>query len=195
MYTGLRPGEKLHEELLGDGETDQRPVHPLITHTSVPALPPEPALAVDPRTSGVVSALATLSRLPATAAADAPRRPRDQPAGVALLDLPGPVRGRRPRRCTERSSWWAAVARPVRPEGPVPSRSLRVPDVQSDIEAVVAVLRSRWPTTGQQAHGFEADLASYLQVPHVVGQLLPTALQAAVAALHLPAGSRVVLPA
>lgn len=39
-YTGLRSGEKLHEELLGDGEADHRPNHPLITQTDVPPLNP-----------------------------------------------------------------------------------------------------------------------------------------------------------
>lgn len=33
IYTGLRPGEKLHEELVGAGELDQRPLHPKISHT------------------------------------------------------------------------------------------------------------------------------------------------------------------
>jgi dTDP-glucose 4,6-dehydratase len=36
VYTGLRTGEKLHEELLGEGEDDQRPNHPLITQAAVP---------------------------------------------------------------------------------------------------------------------------------------------------------------
>jgi FlaA1/EpsC-like NDP-sugar epimerase len=35
-YTGLRPGEKLAETLLGAGECDRRPAHPLISHVTVP---------------------------------------------------------------------------------------------------------------------------------------------------------------
>ncbi len=37
-YTGLRPGEKLHEVLLGADEPDERPFHPLISHVPVPPL-------------------------------------------------------------------------------------------------------------------------------------------------------------
>jgi FlaA1/EpsC-like NDP-sugar epimerase len=39
-YTGLRPGEKLHEVLLGDREPDVRPAHPLVSHVPVPPLMP-----------------------------------------------------------------------------------------------------------------------------------------------------------
>jgi len=35
-YTGLRDGEKMHEDLLGDDEPDVRPVHPLVSHVQVP---------------------------------------------------------------------------------------------------------------------------------------------------------------
>jgi FlaA1/EpsC-like NDP-sugar epimerase len=38
VYTGLRPGEKLHEVLLAEGEVDERPAHPLISHVAVPPL-------------------------------------------------------------------------------------------------------------------------------------------------------------
>jgi FlaA1/EpsC-like NDP-sugar epimerase len=40
VYTGLRPGEKLHEDLLGDDEEGERPFHPLISHVPVPGLDP-----------------------------------------------------------------------------------------------------------------------------------------------------------
>lgn len=38
VYTGLRPGEKMHEVLLSDGESSARPIHPMIDHVSVPPL-------------------------------------------------------------------------------------------------------------------------------------------------------------
>jgi hypothetical protein len=38
--TGLRPGEKLHEVLLGQGEVDTRPLHPSLSQVHVPALNP-----------------------------------------------------------------------------------------------------------------------------------------------------------
>ena len=40
VYTGLRPGEKLVESLLGTGEPDDRPEHPLISQVDVPPLHP-----------------------------------------------------------------------------------------------------------------------------------------------------------
>jgi FlaA1/EpsC-like NDP-sugar epimerase len=38
VYTGLRPGEKLHEALFGTNEHDLRPEHPLVSHVEVPPL-------------------------------------------------------------------------------------------------------------------------------------------------------------
>lgn len=38
VYTGLRPGEKMHEDLIGTDEQDERPKHPLITHVRVKPL-------------------------------------------------------------------------------------------------------------------------------------------------------------
>ena len=48
VYTGLRAGEKLHEELWGDGERDVRGAHPLVSHTWVPVFPPAAARELDP---------------------------------------------------------------------------------------------------------------------------------------------------
>ena len=41
VYTGLRPGEKLHEELVGADEVVERPFHPQIQHTSIGSISPE----------------------------------------------------------------------------------------------------------------------------------------------------------
>src|SRR5207245_9258148 len=41
VYTGLRPGEKLHEDLFGEAEQVLRRVHPLISHVPVPPLDPD----------------------------------------------------------------------------------------------------------------------------------------------------------
>ncbi len=43
VYTGLRDGEKLHEDLVSDTEDGARPFHPKITHVRVPALDPSAA--------------------------------------------------------------------------------------------------------------------------------------------------------
>jgi FlaA1/EpsC-like NDP-sugar epimerase len=43
VFTGLRAGEKLHEELVGDGELAHHPVHPRVSHAVVPPLDPASA--------------------------------------------------------------------------------------------------------------------------------------------------------
>lgn len=48
IYTGLRPGEKLHEDLFAAGERDERPMHPMISQVRVPPLDPVSALELDP---------------------------------------------------------------------------------------------------------------------------------------------------
>jgi FlaA1/EpsC-like NDP-sugar epimerase len=66
VYTGLRPGEKLHEDLFGTGERDVRPLHPLISHVQVPPLDPRSARRLDAR-DNVVEGLALLCNAPAAA--------------------------------------------------------------------------------------------------------------------------------
>ncbi|MGY2876241.1 FlaA1/EpsC-like NDP-sugar epimerase [Marmoricola sp. URHA0025 HA25] len=56
VYTGLREGEKMHEVRLGEGEQDQRPVHPRVSHTQVPAFDPLEAREMDPWDHGELAA-------------------------------------------------------------------------------------------------------------------------------------------
>jgi FlaA1/EpsC-like NDP-sugar epimerase len=44
VYTGLRPGEKVHEVLFSDDEVGERRFHPLITHVRVPIMAVPPSL-------------------------------------------------------------------------------------------------------------------------------------------------------
>ncbi|TCB95924.1 polysaccharide biosynthesis protein [Micromonospora zingiberis] len=79
VYTGLRPGEKLHEDLLGQGENDLRPLHPLISHVSVPTLDPIEVSGVDPfdEPHRIVEQLIQLCGIK-------PGADRNRPAGIPL---------------------------------------------------------------------------------------------------------------
>jgi len=47
VYTGLRPGEKVHEVLFGADEVGERRIHPLITHVTVARLDTAPVEVLD----------------------------------------------------------------------------------------------------------------------------------------------------
>ena len=67
---------------------------------------------------------------------------------------------------------------------------------ETDIEAVTAVLRSGWLTTGFESAGLESDLQDYLGTAHAVAVSSCTAaLEIALAHLRLPNGARVGVPA
>jgi FlaA1/EpsC-like NDP-sugar epimerase len=66
VYTGLRPGEKLHERLFGVSERDYRPLHPLVAHVAVPPLAPDAVrrCVIDPSPERAVGQLQALASLP-----------------------------------------------------------------------------------------------------------------------------------
>jgi FlaA1/EpsC-like NDP-sugar epimerase len=85
VYTGLRAGEKMHEELFADGEDrDHRPWHPAISHVTVPPLHPSELHA----TARAIGPAAALHALSATAGIPQPRDETSEPATAPRPRLP-----------------------------------------------------------------------------------------------------------
>lgn len=57
-FTGLRPGEKVDEVLVGTSELTSQPLHPLISHTRVVPLPASSLDEVDPNSDAVTQLIA-----------------------------------------------------------------------------------------------------------------------------------------
>jgi FlaA1/EpsC-like NDP-sugar epimerase len=97
VYTGLRPGEKMHEILLGPGEVDHRPNHPLLSQVPVPPLDGAVLSLLDPTVprTDLIAVLRWLAESPALSApreafpaAAMSRSGRNRPPGRAKAPSP-----------------------------------------------------------------------------------------------------------
>jgi FlaA1/EpsC-like NDP-sugar epimerase len=117
VYTGLRPGEKIMEDLLAHGEEDIRPSHPLISQVPVPPLAPAQVTGLDPDAddASLRLALSRCAGTPCPAAASLAHDP--DAAGMA----PG---GQADQGAAVRPATWL---RPLPVFGPAPGLAADAP--------------------------------------------------------------------
>jgi FlaA1/EpsC-like NDP-sugar epimerase len=86
VFTGLRPGEKLFEDRLAQGENDLRPYHPLISQVPVPPLSAAEVAVLDPD-ADADSVYRELARLARSSSPDGmrsvPAQSQETPAAVS----------------------------------------------------------------------------------------------------------------
>ena len=87
-FTGLRPGEKMHEVLLAEGEVDHRPIHPLISQVPVPPVHPLRIRAID-LTAAAADLVGQMATLAASDGSDAAGASRASRASRAATPAPG----------------------------------------------------------------------------------------------------------
>jgi FlaA1/EpsC-like NDP-sugar epimerase len=117
VFTGLHDGEKLHEDLFGDGELDHRPIHPAISHIAVPGIDP---ISVRARGALLGGAAAMLDLL------DEPVMPTPCDDGMTWQTAADRPAGHAPRVPTQatgpsEAGSQTALSPPLQPVGAAPS--------------------------------------------------------------------------
>jgi dTDP-glucose 4,6-dehydratase len=167
VYTGLRPGEKLHEVLFSGGERGRPSAHPLISQVAVPPLDPG-VLTTNGEATAVDLALWPVG----------PDSPVVAPAVAAASPPTASARGR-----DEEGEAGAPIL-------------LSPPDVTAAEEAaLVRAIRSGWVApAGPDVDAFEVELAAYCQRRHAVALSSGTAaLHLALLGLGIGPGDRVAV--
>ncbi|GAA4987015.1 hypothetical protein GCM10023317_12560 [Actinopolymorpha pittospori] len=90
VYTGLRAGEKLHEDLFDDGEPDHRPRHPLVSHLNVRPVAPALVHEIDLSDGrhGVIEAMRSLCLRMTDVAIPEPRNAAAAESSVEAVTYP-----------------------------------------------------------------------------------------------------------